>query len=115
MVISLVGSGYAYLSVWPATARWMPSIFGIGIGMLVGIQASMGIFLGGVLKSVITLYYTRGKSGAERDEAQADAGNDTMLAGASVFAAGAVLSILLVIVVTLFEQIGWHPFDIAGH
>ena len=98
------------------TARWMPSIFGIGIGMLVGIPTSAGIFLGGLLKVVVTAFYTSGKSGDDRVEAERDAGNDTMLAGASVFAAAAILSIGLVLVVKVLEAAGLEWFWIAsGH
>ncbi len=103
--VSILGSGYAFLTVWPVTARWMPSIFGIGIGMLVGIPTSFGIFLGGVLKVVVTAFYTGGRApGPERDEALELAGNDTMLAGASVFAVGAILSILLIFLTELLAK-----------
>jgi len=37
-----------------------------------------------------------------------------MIAGASVFAAGAVLSILLVGLDLLFERMGVHPWFLAG-
>ena len=37
-----------------------------------------------------------------------------MIAGASVFAAGAVLSILLVGLDLLFERMGTHPWLLAG-
>jgi hypothetical protein len=108
-----VGTVYAYLTVWPATAKWMPSIFGIGIGMLVGVPTSAGIFVGGLIKGVATWVYTRGKSGDDRADADHRAGNDTMLAGASVFAAAAILSILLIVVVEVLAFYGYHPFYIA--
>ena len=111
--VSIVGSVYAFLSVWPKTARWMPSIFGIGIGMLVGIPTSAGIFLGGLLKWAVTLGYTSGKSDDELAEAKDSAGNDTMLAGASVFAVGAILSILLVLVTKGLELADLEWFFIA--
>jgi uncharacterized oligopeptide transporter (OPT) family protein len=114
-IVSVVGSVYAFLTVWPKTALWMPSLFGIGIGMLVGVETSMGIFLGGVLKWVVTLWYKRGKSGDAAADAQQHAGNDTMLAGASVFAAGAVLSILLIVVVQIMVAYDIDLFRIAGH
>jgi uncharacterized oligopeptide transporter (OPT) family protein len=114
VIVSVLGSVYAFLTVWPATMRWMPSLFGIGIGMLVGVEVSMGIFLGGVLKWVVTLWYKRGKTGDEAKAAREDASNDTMLAGASVFAAGAVLSILLIVVVQLMKAGGIDWFRIAG-
>jgi len=113
-IVSVVGSLYAFLTVWPKTAAWMPSLFGLGIGMLVGVETSMGIFLGGVLKWLVTRWYKRGKTGAAALEAQEHASNDTMLAGASVFAAGAILSILLILVVQLMKAGGLDGFRIAG-
>jgi len=111
--VSVLGSAYAYLGVWPATARWMPSIFGMGIGLLVGVEASAAIFLGGMIKVLVVWLYTRGKRAEALTEARAEAGNDTMLAGASVFAAAAVLSILLVLVVTVLDQVDVELFHIA--
>lgn len=112
--ISVLGSGYAFLTVWPKTARWMPSLFGVGIGMLVGIPTSAGIFLGGLIKWIVTLCYTAGKApGEARDAALEGAGNDTMLAGASVFAVGAILSILLVLVTMAMENLELDWFYLA--
>lgn len=113
-IVSVLGSAYAYLTVWPKTAAWMPSLFGLGIGMLVGVETSMGIFLGGLIKWLVTLMYKSGKSGDAAAEAQQSAGNDTMLAGASVFAAGAVLSILLILLVKVQEWFDLELFRIAG-
>ncbi len=114
VITSIVGSLYAYLTVWPKTAAYMPSIFGIGIGMLLGVPASAAIFLGGLLKGLATWSYTSGKTGKEKEEAQAKAGNDTMLAGASIFAAGAVVSIVLILVTTLLKVLNSEFFYIAG-
>ena len=114
VLCSLFGSAYAYLTVWPRTAPYMPSIFGIGIGMLLGVPASAAIFGGGLIKWLVTLGYTRGKTGDDKAHAATEAGNDTMLAGASVFAAGAVLSIVLILTTTLLAAFGWHPFYVAG-
>jgi uncharacterized oligopeptide transporter (OPT) family protein len=115
LVVSVVGCLYAWLTVWPATAGYMPSLFGVGIGMLVGTEASAAIFAGGMLKLIATWWYTRGKQGEARVAAQTEAGNDTMLAGSSVFAAGAVVSILVVLVVKLLDLADLHPFYIATH
>ena len=52
---------------------------------------------------------------ARRIAARVEAGNDTMLAGSSVFAAGAVVSILVVLVVKLLDLADLHPFYIATH
>ena len=113
-ITSLLGCGYAFLTVWPKTAKYMPSVFGIGIGMLLGVPASAAIFAGGLIKWVATLGYTRGKTGEEADLAAANAGNDTMLAGASIFAAGAVLSIVLILVTVALSAMGLDWVHMAG-
>ena len=113
VITSLVGSLYAYLTVWPKTAKWMPSLFGIGIGLLIGINGSFAIFLGGLLKWFATLYYRSGNSGAEIPAANEKASNETMLVGASIFAAGALLSIFLVLLKTLCDSFGLDLFTIA--
>ena len=112
--VSLGGSLYAWFTVWPKTAKWMPSIFGFGIGMLVGADASIAIFLGGLIKWGVTLAYTVGKRDAARDEALVESGNDTMLAGSSVFAAAAVISILLVLAKTVLDYAEVDWFHIAS-
>ena len=112
-IASAVGCLYAFFTVWPKSAPYMPSLFGIGIGMLVGVPAAAAIFAGGLIKWVATLVATSGKQGAEREAAQERATNDTMLAGASIFAAGAILSILLVIATTVFDAFGLDLFHIA--
>lgn len=111
--ISVLGSVYAYLTVWPVTAAWMPSLFGIGIGMLVGIPTSAGILMGGLIKWLVTKGYLAGKTGDERDQALDQAGNDTMLAGSSVFAVAAILSILLVLVTAVFDYYDLDIFYLA--
>lgn len=113
VLTSVLGSLYAYLTVWPKTARWMPSIFGVGIGLLIGVPGSAAIFLGGVIKWVTTLVYRSGKTGTDLEDANQAATNDTMLAGASVFAAGAVVSIAVVLVKTVLDTMGIDLFDIA--
>lgn len=113
-IASVVGVVYAWLTVAPATAKWMPSLFGLGIGMLVGLDAAMAIFLGGVIKMVVVKSYTRGREGAEKKDAEQEGGDDTLVIGASVFAAGAILSILLVGADLLFGKLGWFPWHLAG-
>ena len=114
VAISAIGTGYAFLTVWPKTRAWMPSLFGMGIGMLLGVEASAAIFAGGLLKWVVMRAYTAAKSGDEFAEARENGDNDTMLAGASVFAAGALVSIALVLLTTLFDSLNWDLFHLAG-
>lgn len=115
IAVSLIGCVYAYLTVWPKTASLMPSLFGIGIGMLVGVEASAAIFAGGLLKWIVSLVYKSGKSGEDQAAAAEEAGNDTMLAGASIFAAGAVVSIVWVALSELFKVFDAEWFSIGGH
>lgn len=115
VAVSAVGSVYAFLTVWPKTARWMPSLFGLGIGMLLGLDAAMAIFLGGVLKWIIVGNAGKYNSGEVREQRKRSAGDDTMIIGASIFAAGAVLSILLVILNVAFGWVDWYPWHLAGH
>ncbi|MGI9458189.1 MAG: OPT/YSL family transporter [Aeoliella sp.] len=110
---SIVGSLYAFFTVWPVTARWMPSIFGLGIGMLVGVPASAASFIGGLIKWAVELAYRWEKTGDKLTAARQEATNDTMLAGASVFAAGAVVSIAVVLLKTILDAIGVEWFNIA--
>ncbi len=114
VAVSVVGSAYAFLTVWPKTARWMPSLFGFGIGMLIGVPGSAAIFVGGLLKWGVMRAYMGSSTGEERAQKREDGDNDTMLAGASVFAAGALVSIVLVILTTLMDTIGWDLFHLAG-
>ena len=77
-------------------------------------EASAAIFAGGLLKWVVMRAYTAAKSGDEFAEARENGDNDTMLAGASVFAAGALVSIALVLLTTLFDSLNWDLFHLAG-
>jgi uncharacterized oligopeptide transporter (OPT) family protein len=110
---SAIGVVYAWLTVWPKSARHMPSLFGIGIGMLLSLDVAMAMFLGGVIKAVALWVYARGKSGDELAEAKRRGGDDTMVVGASVFAAAAVLSIGLVVLDIVFGYVGWQPWYLA--
>ena len=111
----VVEGGYAFLTVWPKSAGLMPSLFGIGIGMLVGVEASAAIFAGGLIKLVVSKVYTAGATDETRAERAEEAGNDTMLAGASVFAAGAVVSIVWVVLSEVFKLADAEWFSIGGH
>jgi len=113
--VSLAFCGYAWLTVWPKTSKWMPSLFGIGIGMLLGVGPCAAIFAGGLLKSVVTWWYTKGTSGDDKATALDAAGNDTMLVGASVFAAAAVMSVILIFGQTALEAMGFQFYWIGGH
>ena len=75
---------------------------------------SAAIFVGGLLKWGATLYYRRGATGDAAGEATVRANNDTMLVGASIFAAGAVISIAVLMVTELFRAIGIPYLFMAG-
>jgi uncharacterized oligopeptide transporter (OPT) family protein len=110
---SLFGIAYAWLSVNPRTAAWMPSLFGIGIGVLLGLGVAVAMFVGGMIKWAVTWYYTRERHGDERDDARRRAGDDTMVVGSSVFAMSALLAIGLVVLDTLFDVVGVKPWHLA--
>lgn len=111
IAVSIVGSIYAWLTVNPATSKYMPSLFGIGIGMLVGLAASSAIFLGGLLRVIVTRAYSKGThTPEEKSAATQNASTDTMLAGASIFAAAAIMNILLILAVVLMDKVGWEKF-----
>jgi uncharacterized oligopeptide transporter (OPT) family protein len=115
VAVSLGGAGYAFLTVWPKSAALMPSIFGIGIGMLLPFSSCAAIFVGGMIKWAVSVAYRKGKKGDEREDAGQRAGNDTLLIGASIFAAAAVVSVLLIILTTLLGWSGLDLFHLAGH
>jgi len=106
VIVSIVFSALSYLTVWPKTAAYMPSLFGLGIGLLLPFDMCAAIFIGGLIKWVVTSAY---KSKAEDDEGKAkmqtEAANDTMLVGSSMFAAAAVVSVLVVILNALFPTV----------
>lgn len=115
IAISVAGSAYALLTVWPKTAAFMPSLFGAGIGLLLPIQMSMAIFAGGMIKFAVTEVYKYQRAAEERQTAITDAGNDTMLIGSSIFAASAVISVMIVLITEIMRkgEITW--FFMAGH
>jgi uncharacterized oligopeptide transporter (OPT) family protein len=102
--VSVFGCLYALLSSWPKLARWMPSLFGVGIGMLLGFAASTAIFIGSLIKVGATLAYKKG-----------DAEKDTMLAGSALFTGGAIISVLLILLSALLEAFGLPSFDLPTH
>lgn len=114
-VVSVVGSVYALFSVWPRTASWMPSLFGLGLGLLLPFEMSAAIFIGGLIKLAVTLVYRRGKSGDAAKVAAQEAGNDTMLVGSGTFAASAIVSVLVVLVTSLLASLGLGWFFLAEH
>jgi uncharacterized oligopeptide transporter (OPT) family protein len=112
--VSLAGCVYAWLTIWPKTAPWMPSLFGIGIGMLLPVENSLAIFGGGLIHWGVKKFMVKGETPEARADSAAHVRNDIMLAGSAVFAASAIVSILLVIVVSLLASADLHPFYIAG-
>ena len=66
VAVSLGGSGLAALCVWPVTAPYMPSLFGLGLGLLLPFEMCAAIFVGGMLKWATTVRYTRGKTDGAR-------------------------------------------------
>lgn len=101
IAISIVGSAYAFFTVWPRTARWMPSLFGAGIAMLLPLEASIAIFLGGMIKWTVMLASTRDKTGEAREQAANQSSDDTMLVGSALFASSAIMTVILIAIIEL--------------
>ncbi len=112
--VSAAGCLYAWFTVWPVSSAWMPSLFGIGIGMLLPVDNSVAIFAGGLIHWIVLKLLVKGDTAEARAKSGEGVRNDLMLGGSAVFAAAAVVSILLVILVTVFDQaFDWRPFFIA--
>lgn len=115
VIVSIVGSGYAFLTVWPRSGAYMPSLFGMGIALLLPFEMSAAIFLGSMMKWGVSVLYQRGKEAAARRVAVQEAGNDTMLVGSAIFAASAVISVLVVLLTELMAKLKLDWFFLAGH
>ncbi len=105
-VVSVIGCFVTFLENLPAVKRWVPSLFGVGIGMLLGIQACAAIFAGGMIKWTIMHFASKDKKGKAKDKAKDSANNDTLLIGAAVFAAAALVSILAILVTKVLSVTG---------
>jgi uncharacterized oligopeptide transporter (OPT) family protein len=114
IVISLAGAAYAFFTVWPKTARWMPSLFGAGIAMLLPLEASIAIFLGGMIKWVAMLVASRDKQGEVREQALNQSNDDTMLIGSALFASSAIMTVLMIIVMELSKVVFGTPWFYLG-
>lgn len=97
VIASIAFSLLSYFAAWPKTAALIPSVFGIGIGLLLGFQACFAIFLGGIIKWLIIHFSQRGLEGDAKIQAKQKGANDTMLIGAGIFAAAALVSIILLV------------------
>ncbi len=98
-LISLAGCLYAFLTVWPRAARFMPSLFGIGIGMLLDFETCAAIFAGGLIKWVVMMAYkSRAESSEGKLEATDKAQNDTLLIGSGIFAAAAIIAVIHILI-----------------
>jgi uncharacterized oligopeptide transporter (OPT) family protein len=111
--VSILGSAYAFLAARPKTGKWMPSLFGVGIGLLLGFEIPAAIFVGSMVRFVVIRVYERGLSSAARAEATEAIEKEVLLAGSSVFAAGALVSVFLVLVVQLLSFLGVDAFQLA--
>lgn len=114
ILVSVLGCVITFLENLPATRRWIPSLFGIGIGMLLGIAFCTAIFLGGMIKWVVMQGQMKGKTGKERESARTESNNDTLLIGAAVFAAAALVSVFVIIFTKLLEVGGLDFVFLAG-
>lgn len=105
-LVSLAGCVAAFFAAWPRTAAWMPSIFGAGMGLLLPFELSAAIFVGGVLKWAVVKVYAARETGKAKEQAVLAGNNDAMLVGASIFAAAALMSVLLVLLSQAAASLG---------
>ncbi len=99
-VVSLAGSAYAFLCAWPRTRAWMPSIFGMGMGLLLPFEMSAAICLGALIRAAIT--------GLRPQLAE-----DTTLAGSAAFASSALVGVVVVLITLAMERAGLTWFFMA--
>jgi len=97
-LISLVGCLYAFLTAWPRSAQLMPSLFGIGIGMLLDFETCAAIFVGGLIKWIVVNGYTSNAEPGKKVEAADKAQNDTLLIGSGIFAAAAIIAVIHILI-----------------
>ncbi len=97
-LVSLGGCVYAFFTVWPRVAGLMPSLFGIGIGMLLPFESCAAIFVGGLIKWIVTQGYTSKAKLDGKAEAADKAQNDTLLIGSGIFAAAAIIAVVHIII-----------------
>jgi uncharacterized oligopeptide transporter (OPT) family protein len=108
VIVSAVGCIYAFFTVWPRTAAYMPSLFGMGIALLLPFEQAGAIFLGGMIHWGMKRAYAYGKQGAEAGAAREKASDDSMLIGSSIFAASAVVAVLVILATELIgKPSGW--------
>jgi uncharacterized oligopeptide transporter (OPT) family protein len=114
VLVSVLGCAITFLENMPATRRWVPSLFGIGIGMLLGIGYCVAIFIGGMIKWAVMQARMSGKEGEAKEEARDESNNDTLLIGAAVFAAAALISVFVVVTTKILEVTGLDLLYLAG-
>ncbi len=115
VVASLAGALYSFFANWPRTKRWVPSLFGAGMGMLIGFDMSAAVFIGGVAKWIVTVLYRRSARTREnRPDADAtDADAVTTLIGSAVFASSALTSVLVIVLAAIVSWCGLSWFYMA--
>jgi uncharacterized oligopeptide transporter (OPT) family protein len=112
VVVSVFGCAYALLSASPRIGRFLPSLFGIGIGLIIGPPA-LTIFLGSMIKVAITWRRSRGLAGDMLAAAVARSEQDCLLAGSSVFAAAAIVGVFVIFWQQLQAGLGLDLFYLA--
>jgi len=119
VVASLAGVVYTFFSNWPRTKRWMPSLFGAGIGMLLGFDMTAAVFVGALAKWIVAVAYRRrARARGDRDaatdaDATADADATTTLIGSAVFASSALTSVLVILAAAAVAKLGLDWFYMA--
>ena len=106
ILVSVGASIPAVLSTWPRTAAYTPSIFGVGIGLLLPLPTCLAIFVGALAGWVVVARSAR----SHRDRRR----RDIAVVGSSGFAASAVIAALLLALSYALAALGLAPFSFAG-
>jgi uncharacterized oligopeptide transporter (OPT) family protein len=90
------------------------AVVAAGIAMLLPLEASIAIFLGGMIKWVAMLVASRDKQGEVREQALNQSNDDTMLIGSALFASSAIMTVLMIIVMELSKVVFGTPWFYLG-
>lgn len=108
-VVSVGASVVSFFTVWPPTARYVPSLFGIGMGLLLPTEMTAAIFIGGAIKWGVSMAL---RGAAEAREASAS--RNVVLVGSAIFAAAALVTVAILGLTLVLDALGYHGLHFAG-
>ncbi|WP_428263273.1 OPT/YSL family transporter [Haliangium sp.] len=108
-VIAASGAGvvYTFLATWTRTAPWMPSLFGVAIGLLLPLPMSAAICVGSLITPAVSVGYRLSGKGTERGR------RDAVFIGAGVLGGATVTGALLAIASALLQLAGLEWFFVV--